>query len=313
MAIYKEEHFGICRKIVASITSDSWQSIPHAVMSYEADVTGLLAVCKKHNGSLENGQKRVSLNTVMMYIFCRGLEASPKMNCTLKYNARLVRGTLQYHDEINISLPMIFPDGRMMTVNLYDMGGKSLDEMTELLSEIKQKAENTDMEQAMYEVGFNNTIEWLKKGRVVQSLERLYGSKVGKYRVKNLRGKAKKAYYLIPESERLTGHDIEQGTVTVSNIGSARRSHSGMCLLLEIIPPQVTAIAVSAVQRRPVVTVDETGEERIEIRSIMPITVAIDHRALDYGDTVGFYDAVERILKNPECIFSENRTKQFAD
>lgn len=42
MAIYKNEHFGIARKIVSNMTSESWQDIPHATMSYEADVTELV-------------------------------------------------------------------------------------------------------------------------------------------------------------------------------------------------------------------------------------------------------------------------------
>lgn len=46
MAIYKTEHFGIARKIVANMTSESWETIPHAVMSYEADVTDLLKELK---------------------------------------------------------------------------------------------------------------------------------------------------------------------------------------------------------------------------------------------------------------------------
>ena len=47
MAIIKTEHFGIARKIVSNMTSESWEQIPHAAMSYEADVTELFKECKK--------------------------------------------------------------------------------------------------------------------------------------------------------------------------------------------------------------------------------------------------------------------------
>ena len=60
----------------------------------------------------------------------------------------------------------------------------------------------------------------------------------------------------------------------------------GMCALLEIIPPQTTAFAINAAQKRPTVVTDENGNDKIEIRLILPITIAIDHRALDYGDVV---------------------------
>ena len=42
MAIYKKERFGIARKIVSNMTAESWETIPHAVVSYEADVTEFL-------------------------------------------------------------------------------------------------------------------------------------------------------------------------------------------------------------------------------------------------------------------------------
>ena len=42
MAVYKKERFGIARKIVANMTAESWETIPHAVVGYEADVTEFL-------------------------------------------------------------------------------------------------------------------------------------------------------------------------------------------------------------------------------------------------------------------------------
>ena len=49
MSIYKKERFGIARKIVSNMTSESWEQIPHSSLSYEADVTDLLEECKKLN------------------------------------------------------------------------------------------------------------------------------------------------------------------------------------------------------------------------------------------------------------------------
>ncbi|UKI23498.1 MAG: 2-oxo acid dehydrogenase subunit E2 [Anaerotruncus sp.] len=77
-----------------------------------------------------------------------------------------------------------------------------------------------------------------------------------------------------------------------------------MCTLLEIIPPQTTAFAVNAVQDKPIVVKDENGEKHIEIRQILPITVAIDHRALDYGDCIPFFKKLDEIFKNPKILHS---------
>ncbi len=303
MSVYKTENFKITRKIVSNMTAQSWEEIPHATMTYEADATELLEEIKRLNDERAQGEDKITINTVMLKIICEGLKAAPKMNTTLDFNRKLVRGTLKYHDQIDISMPMILHTGEMMTVNMHDMGSKTLTEMTCAINDTVRRANNSNLEEVMYEVSIDNTLTGLKQGKILQAIRRLYGSKMpGKHQVKVLSGKAKKEYYSIPEKDRLTKHDIEQGTTTVSNLGSIYREQKGFCALLEIIPPQTTAFAVNAVQKRAVVVTDENSNDKIEVRKIIPITIAIDHRALDYGDCVGFFKRLDEIFANPSLI-----------
>lgn len=303
MSVYKTENFKITRKIVSNMTAQSWEEIPHVTMTYEADATELLEEIKRLNDERAQGEDKITINTVMLKIICEGLKAAPKMNTTLDFNRKLVRGTLKYHDQIDISMPMILHTGEMMTVNMHDMGSKTLTEMTCAINDTVRRANNSNLEEVMYEVSIDNTLTGLKQGKILQAIRRLYGSKMpGKHQVKVLSGKAKKEYYSIPEKDRLTKHDIEQGTTTVSNLGSIYREQKGFCALLEIIPPQTTAFAVNAVQKRAVVVTDENSNDKIEVRKIIPITVAIDHRALDYGDCVGFFKRLDEIFANPSLI-----------
>ena len=303
MSVYKTENFKITRKIVSNMTAQSWEEIPHATMTYEADATELLEEIKRLNDERAQGEDKITINTVMLKIICEGLKAAPKMNTTLEFNRKLVRGTLKYHDQIDISMPMILHTGEMMTVNMHDMGSKTLTEMTCAINDTVRRANNSNLEEVMYEVSIDNTLTGLKQGKILQAIRRLYGSKMpGKHQVKVLSGKAKKEYYSIPEKDRLTKHDIEQGTTTVSNLGSIYREQKGFCALLEIIPPQTTAFAVNAVQKRAAVVTDENSNDKIEVRKIIPITIAIDHRALDYGDCVGFFKRLDEIFANPSLI-----------
>lgn len=303
MSVYKTENFKITRKIVSNMTAQSWEEIPHVTMTYEADATELLEEIKRLNDERAQGEDKITINTVMLKIICEGLKAAPKMNTTLDFNRKLVRGTLKYHDQIDISMPMILHTGEMMTVNMHDMGSKTLTEMTCAINDTVRRANNSNLEEVMYEVSIDNTLTGLKQGKIIQAIRRLYGSKMpGKHQVKVLSGKAKKEYYSIPEKDRLTKHDIEQGTTTVSNLGSIYREQKGFCALLEIIPPQTTAFAVNAVQKRAVVVTDENSNDKIEVRKIIPITIAIDHRALDYGDCVGFFKRLDEIFANPSLI-----------
>lgn len=304
MAVYKQEHFGLARKIVATMTCLSWYDVPHAVTSYEPDVTEFMEVCKKLNDGITDKSQKITVNTVMMKVICEGLKAAPILNCTLDYNRKLINGTLNFHDKVNISLPIMLKDGKMTTVNLHDMGDKSLTEMNEVINDTMRRMENSNINEAMYEVIVGDTLEGLRKGKVGQAINRGFSAIFGKQKLEHLKGAEKKAYYAIPATERLTKRDIEQGTITISNLGSVRRDHKGMCCLLEIIPPQVCAIAINAAQRRATVVKDEDGNEKIEARTIMPLTIVMDHRALDYGDFFPFFEKLDSIFANPEVILN---------
>lgn len=299
----KQEHFGIARKIVANMTLESWTDIPHFSLIHELDATAFLEEIKKLNEGVTDRKQRITLNTAMLKVICEGVKACPILNTHLEFDRKLVRGRLKYFDQIDISMPMMFENGEMMTVNMHDMGNKSLSEMTAAIGDTVRRAANTDMNEVMFEVSLDNTFKGLRKGKILQALRRLYGSKMpGKHRVKTLKGKAKKDYYAIPETDRLTLHDIEQGTITVSNVGSVFRDERGACCMLEVIPPQTTVFAISAVQEKPWVVTHEDGTKSVEIRKILPLTIAVDHKALDLGDVVPFFTRVDEIFRDPTVI-----------
>jgi len=296
-------HFGIQRKIVSNMTAESWETIPHVTYNYEPDVTDFMREYKKLNIGRSKDDK-ITVNTLMLKVITEGLKAAPILNSHINFNRKLVRGELNTFEDINISMPMILPNGEMMTVNLHNFENKNLDEMTAEIKDVARRAENSDLNEVMFDVSLDNTLTALKHGKIMQTLCRLIGSKTGKHKVKTLKGKAKKEYEAIPVEDRLTKHDIEQGTTTVSNIGSTYRQQRGSTCLLEIIPPQVTAFAVGAVQDKPVVVTDAFGKKDVEARQVLPICIAFDHRALDFGDVVPFLERLDDIFENPAQIHS---------
>lgn len=296
-------HFGIQRKIVANMTSESWETIPHVTYMYEPDVTEFMKAYKKLNLN-RSGADKISVNTLILKVICEGLKAAPAMNAHMHFNRKLVRGSIDTFKNIDISMPMILPNGEMMTVNLHDFEEKNLDEMTDYIQDVYRRAENTDLNEAMFEVSLDNTLTALKSGKIGQAVCRLIGSKTGKHKVNTLHGAAKKAYESIPVEDRLTKRDIEQGTVTVSNLGSVYRAGRGAAALLEIIPPQVTAFGVGAIQDKPVVVTDAFGEKYVEARQVLPICIVFDHRALDFGDIVPFLQELDSIFENPQIMYT---------
>ena len=297
ITVTRNEHFGIARKIVSNMTAESWETIPHAVVTYEPEITEFLKVMKDINKDADK-ETKITLNTAMLRVIVEGLKACPIMNSHIEFNRRLVRGNVKTIEEINISMPMILKTGEMMTINMHDMHNKNMSQMRDAIADSTRRANNSDLNEVMFEVSLDNTLTGLKQGKIAQTVNRLIGSKTGKHKVKTLKGKAKKEYYSIPEADRLTKHDIEQGTITVSNLGSVCRSWNGACTLLEIIPPQVCAIAIGASQLVPIAEPDGT----VRTGTRLPLTIAFDHRALDMGDVAPFINKLNEIFENPQII-----------
>lgn len=302
MKAIKETHFGIARKIVANMTLESWKTIPHISYIYEPEVSHFVEVVKELN---ESGKfpVKITINTIMLKALCEGFKAAPQLNSHIEFNPKLVRGKVTQYDEIHAGMTWILPNGEMMTINLHDIGNKNLVELTEYVADVARKIGNTNMEEVMFSVSFNDTMEKVKKGKIMKAIYRLVGAKTGKHKVTTLSGQAKKDYYAIPESDRLTADDIKQGTVTISNIGSVTRGIPGRVALLAIIPPQVFVCCMGSITKKPVIKQDENGNDIITIGQELPIDLVFDHRALDFGDLVPFIQRLEDIFKNPEQMY----------
>lgn len=299
MARQFTSHFGIQRKMVAAMTTQSWREIPHVTYMYEPDAQALYDFYIKEIKPLG-----ISFNTLIIKVLTEGIKAAIKMNSVLEYDRHYVKGKLTTHEKISISLPMILPNGEMMTINLHGFHKKSITEMTAYIEDIRRRAEKTNLNEAMYDISINKTLGELKKGRVDVAVRRILGAKLGKHKVRTLKGREKEEYESIPDTERLTKYDFEPGTITISNIGSLYPQQRGACALLEIVPPQVTAIAVGSFQEKPVVILDENGNKEIGIRKLLPLCIAFDHRALDFGDIIPFLRRMDEIFENPGQIKS---------
>lgn len=301
--LLKQEHFGIQRKMVAAMTAESWKTIPHVTYIYEPNVTRFFDEYKKLNKyrTLDN---KITFNTLIIKAITEGLKAAPIMNSHIEYSPNLVKGTLKTYEDINISMATILPSGEMMTTNCRDFDRKNLDEMSDYINDLRRRAEQSNLNEALYTISYNRTVKTIKEGKIIEGGLRIIGAKTGKHRIKTLKGQAKKEYHSIPGTERLVDEDIEQGTITISNIGSLHLGQRGTIALLEIIPPQVCAIGIGAIQKRAVVETDKNGNDTLAVGQVLPLCIAFDHRALDFGDIIPFTKKLDEIFENPEIIHS---------
>lgn len=92
---------------------------------------------------------------------------------------------------------------------------------------------------------------------------------------------------------KLTLQEIKGGTFTISNMGMF-----GIHSFTSIInPPQSAILSIGAIKRRPVVVDDE---DSINVRPMMMMTLAADHRIVDGAIAANFLSELVENLENPE-------------
>ena len=306
MAVKSVTRFGIQRKIVANMTTESWQNIPHVSYQYEPDVTKFMEAFKAFQAENNSDEgPKITFNAVLLKAIAEAIENDPCINAHFHFEKGLVRGKVTEFDHVDMSVPWILPDGKMMTITMKDMGNKTLREIAEYQADINRRLQNTVLVEALYSVSIYDTVEKIKKGHIIKAIKRIYGANTGKHKIIRLKGAEKKAYKAIPDCDKITRADLKQGTITVSNVGADTRGLGGQIAMLMVIPPQVCVIGIGTLQRKPVVVVDENGEEKVEIRTILPMNIVFDHRVLDFGEVRPFLTKMEEFFKNPELILND--------
>jgi len=292
------ERFGLQRKIVANMTTESWREIPHSAVLYEPDVTEFWHWWQALRKTPQ--WQGISINTLLLYACTQGFLAAPGMNAHLRYRHGTVSGEIRQFESINISMPATLPNGEMMTLNVHGCESRTLRALGDHITDLHRRMAGTSIDDVLYDVGWDNTVKLLKRGRIDKIAGRLLGTKIGNGPINKLKGEEKRAYRTLPDSDKLSKRDLEQGTILISNIGSVYRGSYNPPTLLEVIPPMVCALCIGAFTEKPGVVTHADGRKTIEPRLFLPITIAFDHRALDYGGVAPFLKRMDAIFARPE-------------
>lgn len=257
------QELGVQRRMVAWKTTQAWQQIPHVAFQYEPDVTDFFAAFGKLKNSYRQQGPALSLNTVLLKTVALALQAAPQLNSALRFDPRENSGTLETFSSVNIDVPWLLPDGKMISLTAFGVERKSLREIAADMEALRARVERTD---------FDMLLRAIATGQI-QNIP---------------------ADWVQPDQ-------VAAGTVTVSNLGSICRT-SGSVALLEILPPQVLAVGVSALQEKPGVFVNAEGRKEIGIRKTLPLCLAFDHRAFDFGDVVPMIQRLDELFAAPQAL-----------
>jgi len=301
----KEKQFDIQRRVVAHKTVESWDTIPHAGLVLDLDVTEIIAFTMGLRETPDYRDIRITLNTVMLKIIAESIKASPDINAQVFYHKHTNNGKIRYLDSIDIAVPLLAGDKRMITPVLRNVGGLGLREVCIAMEDLKYRARNTHVDLLLLEAGLKDTRERLRKGHVIAVLKRLWSNFIGPGKLTLPSKRERSEYYRISAKERLVAEDLLEASTLVSNAGSIMPGIHFHGAFLDIIPPQITAMLLADVQKKASVIQDKEGNDIVAIRKIMPFTFFLDHRALDGEHIVGFMNRLVHFCNHPEALLGQ--------
>ena len=296
----KEKPFDIQRRVVAHKTVESWETIPHAGIVLDMDVTDVITFTNHLRETPAFKGVHVTINSVMLKIIAESIKESPDMNAELLYSRSSNSGRLRYRESIDIAVPMLTAENRMITPIARNLDTLNLRETCQAMECLKRRAHNTKVDLLLLEAGLQDTWMRLARGQFLTVLRRLWANFVARDRIALPSREERRQYAQIPKTERLTAADLLDASTLVSNVGSVLPHAVFHGVLLEIVPPQLTAMVLSGIQKKPVVMRDAAGQDVIVIREIMPLTFYLDHRALDFEHVVGFLKRLRHLCAHPQ-------------
>ncbi len=294
--------FDIQRRVVAHKTVESWETIPHVGIIIDLDVGKIQGFINRMRNHPDFADVRLTMNSVMLKIIAEAMKASEDMNTHIEYSRTDRVGLLHMLDTIDIAIPLLAHDRRLITPVLRDVGGKSLPDVCRAMETLRERSKNTNIDLLLYEAGLDDTLKCLRKGQVFTMIKRLWANLAGPHRIKLPSKKERKAYFARPATERLVAQDLLDASIVVSNVGSVMPELRCHVSILEIIAPAVSVIALAGVHKEPRVETDENGVDRVVIREIMPLTFCFDHRALDFADLTDFLERLLELAAEPEKL-----------
>ncbi|WP_435348259.1 dihydrolipoamide acetyltransferase family protein [Haloarchaeobius sp. HRN-SO-5] len=95
--------------------------------------------------------------------------------------------------------------------------------------------------------------------------------------------------------------EMRGGTFTITNVGGIGGEYATPIINY----PETAILALGAIKKKPRVVTDEDGEDSIEIRHVLTLSLSFDHRVIDGADGARFTNEVKKYLANPQLLLLE--------
>jgi pyruvate dehydrogenase E2 component (dihydrolipoamide acetyltransferase) len=130
----RREKLSPLRRTVSRRMTESWTSIPKINQFWDADITSLLALRKKHAGAYEKKGARLTLTAFLLFVLARALKKHPRANSSLDEASQ----ETIYKDYIHIGVA-VDTDGGLIVPILRNADQKSLLQLAGELHALTEK------------------------------------------------------------------------------------------------------------------------------------------------------------------------------
>ncbi|MFD1646544.1 2-oxo acid dehydrogenase subunit E2 [Haloarchaeobius litoreus] len=95
--------------------------------------------------------------------------------------------------------------------------------------------------------------------------------------------------------------EMRGGTFTITNIGGIGGEYATPIINY----PETAILALGEIKKKPRVVTDDDGEDSIEIRHVLTLSLSFDHRIIDGAEGAQFTNEVMKYLENPQLLLLE--------
>ncbi|HKY09161.1 MAG TPA: dihydrolipoamide acetyltransferase family protein, partial [Candidatus Binatia bacterium] len=130
----RREKLSPLRRTVSRRMIESWSSIPKINQFWDADITSLLALRKKHTPAYEKKGAHLTLTSFLLFVLARALKKHPRANSSLDESSQ----EIIYKDYIHIGVA-VDTEGGLIVPMLRNVDQKSLLQLSEELHTTTEK------------------------------------------------------------------------------------------------------------------------------------------------------------------------------
>ena len=300
--IIEKRPMNFLRQSTAYMLTQSANTIPHAAMITNYDVTPVIEYAKRTERTITPFQGetpeqfrlrravRKNYSAFFLKTLAHVFHDLPGLPMFMDYRVWSGPGTLYYTDDVNVSYTVNTKFGVIKPIirNAYN---KTIVQVAEEMRELTRKARRTDANELYRRIA----LEYLKCGLRELNFKETKGLWMLLRALLWGREPINPEFADVPEDQKLKPSDILGATCTLANNGMMVAGNQTQTI---ITPPELYMFGISDLHQAACVV-----DGQVVPRHVITFFATMDHRALDSGEGFPYFAKLGEYFQHPERIY----------